>query len=82
MIEKIKKKIKNYKEKQYWKKRADLWENFKSNNKIKEMECGLVEKTDYYDPRFWEYDCISSICYNKDFFDKYGCIYIKSFLDY
>lgn len=82
MIAKIRKSIKKYKEKKYWEKRANLWEDFKSNNKIEEMKCGLVKKTEYYTPGIWEYDCNSRPCYNKEFFDKYGCEYIKNFLNY
>lgn len=76
------------KEKQYWKKRAKLWKNFKENNdintihnEISEIKCGLVKKTPYYTPFSWEYEC-NNCSYDKEFFDKYGCMYIKGFMNY
>lgn len=70
-----------YKEKQYYKKRAELWKQFKKENKFKQIECGLVKETKCYTPWLWEYDC-NNCSYDKDFFDKYGCMYIKGFMDY
>lgn len=69
------------KEKRYWKKRAKLWANFKNNNDISKIQCGLIEKTKNYIPMDWEYEC-HNCSYNKDFFEKYGCMYIKDFMNY
>lgn len=73
--------IHKYKEKKYWRKRANKWENFKIYNK--ELQCGLVKecKSTGYTPRLWEYDC-NNCSYEKNFFDKYGCMYVKGFMNY
>ena len=71
----LKKKIEKYKEKKYYERRAIRWKRFKTYNK--DMECGLVKNP----CRSWEKDCYNC-CYDKDFFDKYGCIYIKGFEKY
>ena len=67
------------KESKYWKRRATIWERFKLENKPEEFECSLVRETKNYKPHLWEYDCNPELCYDKEFFDKYGCIYIKNF---
>lgn len=74
-------KIKEIRENRYWKKRARKWKKFKHYNNINKIKCGLVKKTENYRPKLWEYDCLKD-CYNKDFFEKYGCMYIKGFMNY
>lgn len=63
--------IHNYKENKYWRKRANKWENFKIYNK--ELQCGLVEEC--------KSNC-NNCSYEKNFFDKYGCMYVKGFMNY
>ncbi len=79
LINSLKTKIYQYKEKKYWKNREILWEDFKIRHN--DFVCGLVKETSRYTPTLWEYDCCNC-CYNKDFFDKYGCMYIKDFMEY
>lgn len=75
-------KIKEIRKKRYWEKRARKWENFKSKNDISKIQCGLIKKTIQYTPKLWEYDCLQDYCCNKDYFEQYGCMYIKGFIDY
>ena len=69
--------IRKFKEKQYYKQRAKKWEKFKINNE--ELICGLVKEENH--PRLWEYDCFNC-SYDKDFFEQYGCMYVKGFMNY
>ena len=70
-----KKIIREYRICKYYKKRAKMWKNFKKTHKY--MECGLVK-----DPK-WSYEIDCHNCsYDEDFFEKYGCMYIKDFMDY
>lgn len=71
--------LERYKKIKYYKNRAKKWEEFKKQNG-QHLQCGLVKKRPdlgYY-PSLWEYDC-PKYCYDKDFFEKYGCIYVKGF---
>ena len=63
------------KEWKYYRARFKKWEEFKQNNK--ELECGLVKEPRY----LWEKEC-HNCSYDKDFFEKYGCMYVKGFMDY
>lgn len=70
-----------YKKRKYYKQRAKNWEEFKKQNG-QHLKCGLVKKDKelgYY-PSLWEYDCRHKWCYEKEFFEKYGCIYVKGFI--
>ena len=70
-----KKIIREYRICKYYKKRAEMWKNFKKTHKY--MECGLGK----YD-RWVLSSCCHNCCYDEDFFEKYGCMYIKDFMDY
>lgn len=73
--------IQKYQERKYWEKREAKWKNFRKSHKS--LECGLVNPClEYgYKPHLWEYDCIQD-CYKEEFFAKYGCMYIKDFMNY
>lgn len=67
--------VKKYKTYKYYKKRAQIWNEFKKTHQ--DMECGLVKA-----PK-WEYEKDCDNCsYDEEFFEKYGCMYIKDFMDY
>lgn len=74
--------IRKRKKLKYYRERAKLWKEFKKENA--NLQCGLVkENKEYgYIPYLWEYDCTNNSCYDKDFFEKYGCMYVKGFMDY
>ena len=70
-----KKIIREYRRYKYYKKRAEMWKNFKKIHKY--MECGLGKYDKWVLPSYC-HNC----CYDEDFFEKYGCMYIKDFIDY
>lgn len=70
----LKKLIREYRKNKYYKNRAKRWKEFKKTHE--EIECGLGE------PKWlWEKEC-HNCSYDKDFFEKYGCMYIKGFEEY
>lgn len=71
----LKKIIREYKKRKYYEQRAKRWKEFKKSHP--NMECGLVKNPKW----LWEKDC-DNCSYDDDFFEKYGCMYVKDFEDY
>ena len=71
----IKKLIREYKKRKYYEQRAKRWAYFKKANL--NLECGLTQNSKW----LYERDC-HNCAYDKNFFEKYGCMYVKDFEDY
>lgn len=71
----IKTLIERHQRNKYYKKREERWNEFKKT--YTELECGLLKNSRWT----WEKEC-HNCSYKKDFFEKYGCMYIKDFMDY
>ena len=84
-VKKIKELICEYKKRKYYKKRAKNWKEFKEQSfELRHnlpLQCELVdERLDLeISPFSWECYCWGDECYSKEFFEKYGCRYVKGF---
>ena len=71
-MKRLKQLIKQYKKRKYYEQRAERWAYFKKQNP--NLKCGLTKNSK------WIYERYCHNCsYDNDFFEKYGCMYVKGF---